>query len=181
MHSRHERHVRDFDKLPLFGMLLVFLREDLVVFARGRKRVERMSLVFARVLERGDLLVLIVLKVAVGQISVVFGRFFVFDFFLAEVFRLGLRKVTEEHCWGDAVRILASVVECGGGLTIVKVRDGFENVTVCVERLWPADPAGIVSVGIQNNFGVDEIPRGYSLVQGLTESRSGRHVSGWFE
>ena len=75
------------------------------------------------------------------------------------------------------MRILASVVECGGGLTIVKVRDCFENVTVCVERLWSADPTGMIPVGIQDDLGVDETPGGYSLVQGLAKRSGGRHDS----
>jgi len=101
-HSHHERHVRDFDDLPLFDALLVLLREDLVFFPNNRKRVKLVSLGLARALERGGPLVLIILKVAVRQISVVFGGFSVVNFFLAKILRLGLRKVPEEH-FGNGV------------------------------------------------------------------------------
>ena len=76
------------------------------------------------------------------------------------------------------MRFPASDTKCGGGPTIFKVRDCFENVAVCVERLWPADSTGRVPVRIQDDLCVDEIPGGYSLVQGLAKSSGGRHVSG---
>jgi len=97
LRSRHERHVRDFDDLPFFDVFLILFTEDPFILAANGKWDKRINPGLARVSERGDLLVLIVLKVAVGRISVVFGRFFVINFFLAEVLRLGLREVPEEH------------------------------------------------------------------------------------
>jgi len=94
--SRHERHVRDFDDLPFFDALLVFFTDDPFIFARDTEWVEQMNLRRIRAFERGDLLVLIFLEVAVRQISVVFRRLFVIDF-LAEISRLGFRKIPEEH------------------------------------------------------------------------------------
>ena len=46
--------------------------------------------------ERDNLLVLIVLKVAVREISIVIRRFFIVDCFLAKIFRLGFPGVPEE-------------------------------------------------------------------------------------
>ena len=63
-----------------------------LVLAGNRKWVGRTN----PRLGRGDLIILLVLKVAVGQISVVFRGFFFVDCFL-EVFRLGLREVPEEY------------------------------------------------------------------------------------
>ena len=70
-----------------------------------------------------------------------------------------------------------SNIKCGGRLTIVKVRDCFENVAGCVKRLWPACSTGRVPVGIQDDLGVDEIPGGYPLVQSFAKRSGGRHVN----
>jgi len=73
LHLRHISHVRDFDNLPLFNALLVLFTGDLFVLDRN--------------CNRGNLLIFIVLKVAVGQISVVFCGFMYFvNCFLGEVF-----------------------------------------------------------------------------------------------
>ena len=39
-----------------------------------------------------------------------------------------------------------SDIECGGGLTIVKIRDCLQDVAAGVESLWSTDPTGGVSV-----------------------------------
>jgi len=70
-----------------------------------------------------------------------------------------------------------SDIECGGGLTIVKIRDRLQDMAVSVEGLWSTDPTGGVSVRVQDNLCVDKIPGGKTLVQRLTESSGGRHVS----
>ena len=114
LHSRHERHVRDFYDLPFFDALVAFLTEDPSFFAGNAKRIKDTNLRLARTLEQGDLLVLIVLKIAVREISVVFCGFFVVDRFLVEVFRLGLCKVPKEHFENGIVRLCASGIECGG-------------------------------------------------------------------
>ena len=85
MHLRQERHVRDFDNLPLFDAFLVLSTEYLLAHTRSPERIERMNLGFDFALERGDPIILIVLKVTVGKISVVFRRFSVIDYILAEV------------------------------------------------------------------------------------------------
>jgi len=61
------------------------------------------------------------------------------------------------------VRLCASGIECGG-LTIVKVRDCSQDVAAGVERLWPTDSTGGVPMRVQDDLGVDEAPRGDSLV-----------------
>jgi len=69
-----------------------------------------------------------------------------------------------------------SDIECGGGLTIVKIRDCLQDMAVGVEGLWSTDPTGGVSVRVQDNLCVDKVPGGDSLVQGLTKSSGGRHA-----
>jgi len=49
-------------------------------------------------------------------------------------------------------------------------------VAIGVERFGPADPTRGVSVGVQNDLGIDEVPGGDSLVQSLAKSSSSRHV-----
>lgn len=80
--SRYERHVRDFDHLPLFDALLVVLAKDLFLAWNREGILERMNFRLCCGLERRDLLVLVVLQVAVGQIPVVFCRFIFIDRFL---------------------------------------------------------------------------------------------------
>jgi len=87
-----------------------------------------MSFRLIRVFERGDPLILVVLKVPKGT----------------------LKTTLRRH---------ASGTERGGGLTAIEIRDCFQNVAVGVERLWPTDPTGGVPMGIQDDLGVDEIPR----------------------
>ena len=62
-------------------------------------------------------------------------------------------------------------------LTIVEIRNGLENMAVGVERLWPTDPTvGVpVTVRIQNDLRVNEVPRGYALIQSLAKSGSSCH------
>ena len=95
LHSRHERHVRDLDNLPLVNAFLAVFPDNLD-FVGNHKRTGRTSLRLSFLRKRSDLPVLIVLKVAVGHISVVFRRFFFIDCFL-EIFRLGLCEVPEKY------------------------------------------------------------------------------------
>ena len=69
-----------------------------------------------------------------------------------------------------------SDIECDGALTIVEVRDCSQDVAVGVECLWPADLTGGVSARVQDDFGVDEVAGGNSLVQSLAKSNGSRHV-----
>ena len=51
-----------------------------------------------------------------------------------------------------------------GGLTIVKVRDRFQDVAIGIEGFWPINSTGRVPVRVQDDLGVDEGPGGDSLV-----------------
>ena len=82
--SRHEGYVRDFDYFIFFNTLLVFLANNLVL-AGNRKWIEL-----------PDFLVLIVFKVAVGQISVVFCNFFLVVECFIRIFGLGPFKIPEQ-------------------------------------------------------------------------------------
>ena len=92
LHSRHERHVRDFGDLPLINAFLVLFAKNFLVLVRDHERVGRTGLL----LGRGGLIILIVLKVAIGQIAVVLRRSLFVKCFL-EVPRLRLCKVSEEY------------------------------------------------------------------------------------
>ena len=76
---------------------------------------------------------------------------------------------------------MAGGIERDGRLTIVKVRDGFQDVAVGVERLRPTDSTGRVPVREQYDLCVDEVSGRDPSVQGLAESRGSRHVWGLFE
>ena len=91
-HSRHERHVRDFHNLPPFNAFLMFFARNLLVFVGDHERVGRTGLL----LGRSDLIILIILKVAIGQIAIVLRRPFVVECF-PEVPRLRLCEVSEEY------------------------------------------------------------------------------------
>ena len=71
------------------------------------------------------------------------------------------------------MRLCASDIECGGVLTVVKVRDSLQNVAAGVEGLRPTDPTRGVSERVQDELRVDEVPGGDSSVQSLAEC-SGR-------
>ena len=66
------------------------------VLSENSKRVRRTSLRFGFLLDRNEPFVLVVLKVAVGQMTVVFCRFFFVDRFV-EVSRLRFCEVPEEY------------------------------------------------------------------------------------
>jgi len=66
-------------------------------------------------------------------------------------------------------------------LTIIEVRDGFQNVAVGIERLWPTDTTGGVPVRVQDNLRVYKVPGGDSLVQSTEKSDSSRHGCELFE
>ena len=72
------------------------------------------------------------------------------------------------------MRLLVGWIECRG-LTIVEIGDGFQNTAVCVQPLWPTDPAG-VPAREQDNLGVIERPKGGALAQRLTEGRYDGHI-----
>ena len=74
------------------------------------------------------------------------------------------------------MRLSASDIECGGVLTIVKVRDCLQNVAAGIEGLWITDPTGGVSVRVQDDLRVDKVPGGDSSIQSLAKSNSSRHV-----
>ena len=74
------------------------------------------------------------------------------------------------------MRLCGSDIECGGVLTVVKIRDCLQNVAAGVESLWPTDPTRGVSVRVQDDLRVDEVPGGDSSVQSLAESSGSRHV-----
>ena len=70
-----------------------------------------------------------------------------------------------------------SEIECGSALTVVEVGHCSQDVAVGVQGLWLADSTRGVFVRIQDDLGVDEIPGGDPIVQGLAKSGSGRHAS----
>ena len=74
------------------------------------------------------------------------------------------------------MKLCASDIECGGALTIMKIRDCLQDVTVSVECLGPTDSTGGVSVRVHDDLCVDKAPGGDSLVQGFAKSSSSRHV-----
>ena len=78
------------------------------------------------------------------------------------------------------MKLCTSDIECGGGLTIVKVRDFLQDTAVGIECLWPTDTTGGVPIRVQDDLGVDEAPGGDPLVQGLTKSSGSRHIWGLF-
>ena len=74
------------------------------------------------------------------------------------------------------MRSCASNIECGGVLTIVKVRDCLQNVAAGVEGLRSTDPTRGVPVRIHDDLCVDEVPGGDSSIQSLAERSCSRHV-----
>jgi hypothetical protein len=101
------------------------------------------------VLEWGGSLILIILKVAVGDIPIIFRKFFVVNYILVGVFWLGvceileepfpiseriLEMILQEHF--ENMRLCAHGIKCGSGLTIVKVGNCFQDLAIGVERLW---------------------------------------------
>ena len=111
---------------------------------------------FGGVLERGDPLVLIFLKVAVGQISVVLCSSFFVNFFL-DVLRLGLCEIPEKYLKTTTLGSTRMISSVAGALTVVKIWDRLEDVTVGVECLWPTDSTRRVPMRVQDDFGVDEV------------------------
>ena len=67
------------------------------------------------------------------------------------------------------------VTECSGALTIVKVGNCLQDTAVGIERLWPTNTTGVIPVRIQDDFGVDKVPRGYPSVQSFAKRSSCRH------
>jgi hypothetical protein len=62
------------------------------------------------------------------------------------------------------MRLCTSDIECGDVITVIKVRDGLQNVAAGVEGLRPTDPTGEVPVRVYDDLCVDEFPGGDSLV-----------------
>ena len=58
---------------------------------------------------------------------------------------------------------------------MIEIWNGFQDVTVGIERSGPIDSTGGVLAREQDDFGVDESSRGDPFVQGLAESRCGCH------
>ena len=79
------------------------------------------------------------------------------------------------------MRSCASGIERFGGLTLVKIRDRFQDMAIGVEGLFPTDSTGWVPVRVQDDLGVDEMPGRDSLIQSLAKGRGSRHVCGVFE
>jgi len=79
------------------------------------------------------------------------------------------------------LRIYTTDAEYDSELTIVEVRNGFQDVAVGVKSLWSADSTGGVPVRVQDDLGVDEITGGDSLVKSLAKSDGGCHVWRLFE
>ena len=73
------------------------------------------------------------------------------------------------------LRLRTSGIECGG-LTTVEVRDCFQDMAGGIERLRSTDPTGGIPMRVQDDLGVDEVPRGDSLVQSLAKSSGGSHI-----
>lgn len=77
-------------------MFLVLLREDPLFYFR--KRVEWTKLQLVRVFERGELLVLISLKVALGQVSTILTlRWVLRRKFPAKILPWGLHGIPEDQ------------------------------------------------------------------------------------
>ena len=62
-------------------------------------------------------------------------------------------------------------------LTIVEIRDGFQDTTACVQRSWCVDSTGGGPAGEKDDLGVDERSRGDALDQSLAERECGCHWS----
>lgn len=60
---------------------------------------------------------------------------------------------------------------------MVKMGDGSQDVTTCVQRFGSMDAAGGALAREQDNLGVCECSRGNPLSQSLAEWMRGRHIS----
>ena len=74
------------------------------------------------------------------------------------------------------MRPRANSIECGGVLTVVEVRNRLQDMAIGVKSFWSADSTREVSVRVQDDLGIDEVPRGDSLVQSLAKRNGGGHV-----
>ena len=69
-----------------------------------------------------------------------------------------------------------SGIECGGVRTVVEVWYCLQDMAIGVEGFWPKDSTGDVSVRVQDDLGIDEVPRGDSLVESFAKRNCGGHV-----
>ena len=74
------------------------------------------------------------------------------------------------------MRPSASGIEYGGVRTVVEVRYCLQHMTIGVKGFWPTDSTGDVSVRVQDDLGVDEVPRGDSLVESFAKRNGGGHA-----
>ena len=74
------------------------------------------------------------------------------------------------------MRPSSSSIECGGVRTVVEVRYCLQDMAIGVEGFWPTDSTGDVSVRVQGDLGVDEFPRGDSLVESFAKRNCGGHA-----
>ena len=74
------------------------------------------------------------------------------------------------------MRHCANGIECGGILTVVKVRDCLQDMAIGVESSWPTDSTRGVPVRVQDDLGIDKVAGGDSLVQGLAKRDCGDHA-----
>jgi len=93
---------------------------------------------------RTNKLVHFVIEATVVQVPVDSRGLFVNSLHL-EALRLGFCGVLEENFGTDGMRLCTSGTECGE-LTIVKVRNRLQSVTIGVEHLWPTETTGGVWV-----------------------------------
>ena len=175
LHSRHECNVWDWDNLPLANVFPVFFAKDFAVLTGNRKWIKWASLSHRSgfLVEQGDFLIVLVLKVAIRRIIIVIRIFFVNRFL--EVFGLRFFNTPRENFRNDGLGLRRENIECGGVLTIVKIRNRLQNVAVRVERLWSTNATSGVSVRVQDDLGVNKIPGRDSLVQSLAKGGGSRH------
>ena len=74
------------------------------------------------------------------------------------------------------MRPSASGIECGGVRTVFEVRYCLHDMAVGVEDFRPTDSTGDVSVRVQDDLGIDKVPRGDSPVESFAKRNGGGHV-----
>ena len=74
------------------------------------------------------------------------------------------------------MRLSASDIECGGVRTVVEVWNCLQDMAVGIEGFWSTDSTGDVSVRVQDDLGVDEVPGGGSLVESFAKRNCGGHA-----
>ena len=69
-----------------------------------------------------------------------------------------------------------SGIECGGVRTVVEVWYCLQDMAIGVEDFWPTDSTGDVSERVQDDLGIDEVPKGDSPVESFAKRNCGGHV-----